>query len=327
MLPEEKVKRLCIGVSAKHAKSQCLKELGRNTKEPLMFREVLIFISAIGFLMPAAAQDKVSALPKNTVDCKQFKRAGPKEWIEVGTAVFDLGEINDITLTDQPVTPGYFKFGGIDLYPVLEGKCGDHASNTASVPQPALMAAGPILKEESDPSRDAAKAGQLPVQPGKDQGAATSVSRKADLESERESGSCPSKKLVYAANGPGGAESEIELVFESKHKEDFESVVNSEFEIREYRNDLLGWTYKGKFLQKEAPSRFGFPLFEPRRRRHALLEPHYIKPNRDGTGEPILYVAGLHKLSASKKNGRAAKIEGKRPPEILPEVFYFDRCE
>ena len=43
-------------------------------------------------------------------------------------------------------------------------------------------------------------------------------------------------------------------------------------------------------------------------------EPHYIKPNRDGTGEPILYVAGLHKLSASKKNGRAARIEGKRPP-------------
>ena len=291
-----------------------------------MLRQILIFISAIGFWMPAVAQDKVSALPKNTVDCKQFKKTGPKEWIEVGTAVFDLGAIKDINLTDQPVTPGYFKFGGIDLYPVLEGKCSVPAS-PAPAPQPALMAAGPIQKEELDPSGDPAKAGQLPAQPGEDQGAPTLVSKKADLESERESGSCPSKKLVYAANGPGGAESEIELVFESKHKEDLESVVNSEFEIREYRNDLLGWTYKGKFLQKEAPSRFGFPLFEPRRRRHALLEPHYIKPNRDGTGEPILYVAGLHKLSASKKNGRAAKIEGKRPPEILPEVFYFDRCE
>jgi hypothetical protein len=295
-----------------------------------MFRQVLILISAIGFWMPAVAQDKVSALPKNTVDCKQFKRTGPKEWIEVGTAVFDLGEIKDINLTDQPVTPGYFKFGGIDLYPVLEGKCGDHASNTASVPQPALMAAGPILKEELVPSRDAAKAGQLPVQPGKDQGAPTSVSRKADLESERESGSCPSKKLVYAANGPGGIESDasvIELIFESEHKEDLETAVNSEFEIRGYRNNQVGWTYKGKFLQKEIPSRFEFPLFQPRKRKPVLLEPHYIKPNRDGAGEPILYVAGLHKLSASKKNGRLAKIEGKRPPEVLPEVFYFDRCE
>ncbi len=295
-----------------------------------MFRQVLIFISAIGFSMPAVAQDKVLAVPKNTIDCKQFKRTGPKEWIEVGTAVFDLGEIKDITLTDQPVTPGYFKFGGIDLYPVLEGKCGDHASDPAPVQQPALMAAGPILKEELDPSRDAAKTGQLPVQAGKDQGAPTSVSRKADLESERESGTCPSKKLVYAANGPGGIESDasvIELILESEHKEDLETAANSEFEIREYRNNQVGWTYKGKFLQKETSSRFDFPLFQPRKRKPARLEPHYIKPNRDGTGEPILYVAGLHKLSASKKNGRAAKIEGKRPPEVLPEVFYFDRCE
>ncbi len=295
-----------------------------------MFRQVLIFISAVGFWMPAVAQDEVSTSPKNTVDCKQFKKTGPKEWIEVGTAVFDLGEIKDINLTDQPVTPGYFKFGGIDLYPVLEGKCGDPASHTAPVPQPALMAVGPILKEELDPSRDAAKAGQLPVPPGKDQGAPASVSSKADLESERESGSCPSKKLVYAANGPGGIESDpsvIELIFESEHKEDLETSVNSEFEIREYRNNQVGWTYKGKFLQKETPSRFEFPLFQPRKRKPALLEPHYIKPNRDGTGEPILYVAGLHKLSGSKKNGRAAKIEGKRPPEDLPEVFYFDRCE
>ena len=295
-----------------------------------MFKQILIFVSAIGFWMPAVAQDKVSPLPKNTVDCKQFKRTGPKEWIEVGTAIFDLGAIKDINLTDQPVTPGYFKFGGIDLYPVLEGKCGDHASDTSPVPQPALMAAGPILKEELDPSRDAAKAGQLPMQPGQDQGAPTSVSRKADEESERGSGFCPSKKLVYAANGPGGIESDasiIELIFESDHKENLETAVNSEFEIREYINNQVGWTYKGKFLQRETRSRFDFPLFQPRKIKPMLLEPHYIKPNRDGTGEPILYVAGLHKLSGSKKKGRAAKIESKRPPEVLPEVFYFDRCE
>jgi hypothetical protein len=295
-----------------------------------MFKQVLIFISAVGFSMPAVAQDKVSALPKNTIDCKQFKRTGPKEWIEVGTAVFDLGSIKDITLTDQPVTPGYFKFGGLDLYPVLEGKCGDHASDPAPVQQPALMAVGPILKEELDPRRDAAKAGQLPVQPGKDQGVPTPVSRKTDVESERGGGSCPSKKLVYAASAAGGIESDasvIELTFEREHKEDLETAVNSEFEIREYRNNQVGWTYKGKFLQKETPSRFEFSLFQTRKRRPVLLEPHYIKPNRDGTGEPILYVAGLHKLSASKKNRRTAKIEGKPTPEVLPEVFYFDRCE
>ena len=88
-----------------------------------MFRAVLIFISALGLSMPAVAQDQESKLPDNTIDCKQFKRTGPREWREVGTAVFDLGKVRDINLTDQPVTPGYFKFGGIELYSVLEGKC------------------------------------------------------------------------------------------------------------------------------------------------------------------------------------------------------------
>ncbi len=89
-----------------------------------MFRAVLIFISALGLSMPAVAQDQESKLPDNTIDCKQFKKTGPREWREVGTAVFDLGRIRDINLTDQPVTPGYFKFGGIEFYSVLEGKCG-----------------------------------------------------------------------------------------------------------------------------------------------------------------------------------------------------------
>ncbi len=165
---------------------------------------ILIVISALGFSMPAIAQDKEPALPKNTINCKHFRKTGPREWIEVGTAVFDLGAIKDINLTDQPVTPGYFKFGGIDLYPVLDGKCGAPASNTAPAPQPALMAAGPVLKEEVEPSPHAAGAVQPAAQPGDRQAAPTLVSRKADLDSERENGPCPSRKLVYAANGSEG---------------------------------------------------------------------------------------------------------------------------
>jgi tetratricopeptide (TPR) repeat protein len=74
--------------------------------------------------MSAAAQNKEARPPENTIDCKQFKKTGSEEWIEIETAVFDLGKIPDIHLTNQPVKPRSFKFGGIDLYPVLEGKCG-----------------------------------------------------------------------------------------------------------------------------------------------------------------------------------------------------------
>jgi tetratricopeptide (TPR) repeat protein len=89
-----------------------------------MIRPALMLIVATGFVTSAAAQEKEARLPENTIDCKQFKKTGPQEWIEVGTAVFDLGKIADINLTNQPVKPRSFKFGGIDLYPVLEGKCG-----------------------------------------------------------------------------------------------------------------------------------------------------------------------------------------------------------
>ncbi|MGA9265471.1 MAG: hypothetical protein WBV79_03330, partial [Rhodomicrobium sp.] len=71
-----------------------------------MLRQALIFISAIGFSAPAIAQDKETTLPKNTIDCRQFKKTGAQQWMEVGTAVFDLGDTADINLTDQPVTPG-----------------------------------------------------------------------------------------------------------------------------------------------------------------------------------------------------------------------------
>ena len=258
-----------------------------------MLRQILIFISAIGFWMPAVAQDKVSALPKNTVDCKQFRKTGPKEWIEVGTAVFDLGAIKDINLTDQPVTPGYFKFGGIDLYPVLEGKCSVPAS-PAPAPQPALMAAGPILKEEADPSRDAATAGQLPAQPGKDQGVPTSVSRKADLESERESGSCPSKKLVYAANGPGGIESErrsssLSLKANIKRTWRLRSILNSKSVNTE--TICSGGHTKESFCKKRLQAALASPCLslEGEDTRCSSL----ITSNRTGMGQASLFSTWL----------------------------------
>jgi hypothetical protein len=297
----------------------------RTPREPVMLRQVLIFISAIGLSMPAVAQDKALTLPKNTIDCRQFKKTGPQQWMEVGTAVFDLGEITDINLTDQPVTPGYFKFGGIELYPVLEAKCGAPASNTAAAPQALSIAASDAPKEELELSRGESKIAQI------SEHAPISENKDSNLKSQSENNPCPANKLVYAANGVGdteGVASVIELVFESKHKEDLETAANSEFEIREYRNNLIEWTYKGRFLQKKNnTSRFDFELFQSRKRKPVALEPHYIKPNRDGTGEPILYVVGLHNLSASKKNGHASKTEGKRPNNALPEVFYFERCE
>src|SRR6516164_4961129 len=163
-----------------------------------MLRQALIFISAIGFSAPAIAQDKETTLPKNTIDCRQFKKTGPQQWMEVGTAVFDLGDITDINLTDQPITPGYFKFGGIELYPVLEAKCGAPASNIAAAPQATLVAGGATPKEELAPNREAPKAAQIPEQTAQDGGAPIAENNDDNLISQSENKPCPANRLVYA---------------------------------------------------------------------------------------------------------------------------------
>ncbi len=412
-----------------------------------MFRALLIFMSLLGPSMPALAQDKEGKLPENTIDCKQFKKSGPREWIEVGTAVFDLGKVKDINLVDQPVTPGYFKFGGIELFAVLDGKCGaaayvnqgkkdqaagafdsalanfsqairldpklaeayenrgsiydgkgdyaraiadydealkldpklesatNHraaaqeklakasASNTQAEPQITLEQAGAVLKEGLDASPDASKTvqapaqtsqeeapkqtiqaqvpeqmsqeqapkqesqGQAPEQASQEQAAPASENKNVSLKVQSEDGPCRAKKLVYAANGAGDAEGDasvFEVIFEGTGAEQSRDVPDSEFIIRESRNSEIQWAYKGIYIQKEKSGYFKFA--EGRRRKPVVLRPNYIKPNRDGTGEAILFLGGLDALLTGD-NGHALKFEGKRPTGVLPEVFYYDRCE
>ncbi len=439
-----------------------------------MFRALLIFGSVLGLSMPAAAQDKEGKLPENTIDCKQFKKSGPREWIEVGTAVFDLGKVRDINLTDQPVTPGYFRFGGIELYAVLDGKCGaaayvnrgrkdqaggdfdsalanfnqairldpklaeaydsrggiydgkgdyaraiadydealkldpklesatNHraiaqeklakasASNTQAEPQITLEQAGAVLKEGLDASPDASKTVQTPEKTGQEQAskqasqaqvpeqmsqeeapkqasqervpeqmsqaqvpeqasqaqvseqvsqeqapeqasqeqaAPTPENKTVSLKIQSEDGACRAKKLVYAANGAGDAEKDasvFEVIFEGAGAEQSRDGPDSEFIIRESKNSEIRWAYKGIYIQKEKSGYFKFA--ESRRRKPVVLRPSYIKPNRDGTGEAILFLGGLDALLTGD-NGHGLKFEGKRPTGVLPEVFYFDRCE
>ncbi len=378
-----------------------------------MFRNALILISAIGLAMPAAAQDKGSKLPENTIDCRQFKKSGPQEWIEVGTAVFDLGQITDINLTAQPVRPRSFKFGGIDLYPVLEGKCGaaayfnqgktdqakgnvdsalanfnqailldpknaeafdlrgslyagkgdyaraiadydealrldpklesaashktgaqealakGSASNAPAEPQITLQEAGAVLKKGLDANGTASTPVQIPEQAHKDQALPKAEDKYASLAIPSQSGSCRAKKSIYVADGVAdekGVRSVIELVFENR-QDGAVSGANSEFVIRESKNNQIQWTYKGKTVQKNNSGYLEFTPIQVRRKRPVVLALNYIKPSRDGSGEAILYLGGLHALFASEDLVRALKFEGERPAKPLPEVFYFDRCE
>jgi hypothetical protein len=354
-----------------------------------MFKTAAILVSAICFALPAMAQEKEPPVPKNTIDCRQFKKTGSQEWIEVGTAVFDLGSIGDIHLSDQPVTPRAFKFGGIDLYPVLEQKCGAAANfnrgnsaqakgeygkaiaeyNEALRLDPKLVGATvqrvfalqrlvnqassktaapePVASEQTaavpKPDLEQDKVVPAPAQTHTQANINELVSsaEKEIIKSGSESGSCGNRTSVYVADGLTGAENGrdlIEIVFD-KQANDEEK--HSEFVMRAFRDNKPEWSYRGKTGQKndlmylvftpvnnKAKRSFGSYIFATAHsttKKPVMLALNYIRPNRNGTGEPILYLSGLRTLFASKEN--RFKLEGKPPVGSLPEAFYFDRCE
>jgi hypothetical protein len=310
-----------------------------------MLRKAAAILIVMGFTISAVAQEKEPRLPKNTIDCKQFKQEGPGKWIEIGTAVFDLGETKDINLTNQPVTPGYFKFGGIDVYPVLEQKCGTPApakpieepalSTTAQEPKTLEQNAAPKpeLKQTENSSVSAQALAALDEH-------ASPLENKSS-KGEPESLSCGNRKSVYVADGfteTANGRALIEIAFKNRTAGDERSGLNSEFILREYRGAGLEWAYKGKLRQGRfifAPVTFGqgnpegfvFTSMRAGRQDPAVLLPTFVKPNRDGSGEAILYLAGLRALFASKENIRRLRFEGKQPSGSLPEAFYFNRCE
>jgi hypothetical protein len=289
-----------------------------------MLRTEAILIAAIGFALPASAQNREVQLAENTIDCRQFKKTGPQEWIEVGVAVFDLGRIKDIHLTDQPVTPGFFKFGGVDVYPVLEQKCGAAASFNVA---------------QTESASDNAVTDYKPPQATIN--ALVPMPENEIVKSQSESTSCGDRKSVYVADGLTEAEGVrdlIEVVFNKNIDDAERSGLASDFIISGYKNNKIEWVYRGKQVrdrftftpvQVKRERTFLQSIFAPvrvRRQIPVILAIDYIKPNRNGTGDAILYVSGLRTLFASKESHRF-KFEGKRPSEALPEAFYFDRCE
>jgi hypothetical protein len=300
-------------------------------------------ILMLGAFTPASAEEQPPKLPENTIKCTQFKKIGPKEWTEVETAVFNLGGIHEIHLTNQPVTPGSFKFGGIDVYPVLEQKCDEPipqaltigSESNAKGEAPVTLALDTIgPKAEVERTK-----GSPPASPPAPAQAPKSAAEAEDKSPKNKpmTAQCGDGRAVYAADpltGEAGEKSAIEIAFQNKMGEG-----NSDFELRNQRGSESLWAYKGKIRRgrfafvsvvterKGANRLFMSTSMRFNREETIALAPMFIKANRSGAGEPILYLKGLHTIFASKESVRRFKFEGKPAPEPLPEVYYFDRCQ
>ncbi len=310
-------------------------------------RIAVVVLSAIVSVSPAFSQEQGQKLPANTIDCGQFKKSGAHEWTETGTAVFDLGGIRDIHLTNQPVTPGAYKFGGVDVYPVLDQKCGaapasdglfvGNASNSKAEAAVTLVQSAVVPKVEGDKDKVPLSSPEVPAQLN-----ASAQKPKDEIAAgEPEHMPCGDKSSVYIADAlteTAAGKALVEIVFKNKMDGEEKNKPNSEFMIRGYINNELEWTYKGRirqgrFVFTPIPSKQRSNIRElihtatpPVRQDNIVLVPAFIKPDRKGAGEAILYLSGIHPIFA-KENSHRFKFEGKRPSEYLPEAFYPDRCE
>jgi hypothetical protein len=72
--------------------------------------------------LPLLAQD--SPIPPNTIPCDAFAKKGEGIWFAKRPVTFDIGNAKNLTLDDGEIKPRSQNLGGIDLYVLLEAKCG-----------------------------------------------------------------------------------------------------------------------------------------------------------------------------------------------------------
>lgn len=73
----------------------------------------------------AATAHAQSPIPANTIDCAAFSKTASGAWHVGASTTFELGG-NSMALGDKDITPRSTTVNGIDLYDVLQSKCGTH---------------------------------------------------------------------------------------------------------------------------------------------------------------------------------------------------------
>src|ERR1700733_13835444 len=76
--------------------------------------------------LPAAASNRPQRIPSNTLSCMGFTKNSDGSWSAGhATQPFDVGNDKSITIRDQgPIVADWVDVGGVDLYALLNSKCG-----------------------------------------------------------------------------------------------------------------------------------------------------------------------------------------------------------
>ena len=91
------------------------------------FAGVMVIITIL-----AAHAKPATAQIKNSIRCSAFNKASDGTWHVGAPTTFRMGKFTKITFTELSIGPDNFMFGEVDLYKVLENKCGAHPTATAN---------------------------------------------------------------------------------------------------------------------------------------------------------------------------------------------------
>jgi hypothetical protein len=87
----------------------------------------LFFVASCAVLVSSLALARADKeLPPNTIDCAAFKKTPNGNWYVGTRTTFDVGPLKAIGLGNYLVIPHdtNSSFRGVDLYAILERKCG-----------------------------------------------------------------------------------------------------------------------------------------------------------------------------------------------------------
>jgi hypothetical protein len=87
---------------------------------------VVLVASCTVFMSGLALARTGNELPPNTIDCAAFKKTPNGNWYVGSETIFDVGSLKSIRLGNYLIIPHdtNSSFRGIDLYGILERKCG-----------------------------------------------------------------------------------------------------------------------------------------------------------------------------------------------------------
>ncbi|MBV8964168.1 MAG: hypothetical protein JOY67_11185 [Hyphomicrobiales bacterium] len=63
-------------------------------------------------------------LPPNTLPCDAFTKKSDGTWFATRPVTFDVGNAKNLNLDGGAITPKSQTLGGVDLYVLLDAKCG-----------------------------------------------------------------------------------------------------------------------------------------------------------------------------------------------------------